>query len=44
MNEKQMAEPQNKSQRLQAHLTRVLHEMQQAQQGTRSRQGANQEN
>ena len=33
-----MAEPQNKQQRLQAHLTRVLLEMQQAQQGTRSRQ------
>jgi len=33
-----MAEPQNKQQRLQPHLTRVLHEMQQAQQGTKGRQ------
>ncbi len=33
-----MAEPPNKPQRLQAHQTRVLLEMQQAQQGTRSRQ------
>jgi len=33
-----MADPQNKQQRLQAHLTRVLQEMQQAQQGTKSRQ------
>ena len=33
-----MAEPQNKQHRLQPHLTRVLQEMQQAQQGTKSRQ------
>jgi hypothetical protein len=33
-----MAESQNRQQRLQAHLTRVLQEMQQAQQGTKSRQ------
>ncbi len=33
-----MPESQNRQQRLQAHLTRVLHEMQQAQQGTQSRQ------
>ncbi len=34
-----MAEPQQKQQRLQAHLTKVLHEMQQAQQGAQTRQG-----